>query len=484
MNIHYSHTLPDDFSCLITLLIDEGGIENFKKKYAHLIVSSLVQKYLKSHGDSFVHFSENGKPEIFVFLTTNNPFNDVVKSIRSALIKQKSILSEKLSGRIFCSEDDNLRKLFSELAMAVTQITNKLNIFKTGANGSIIINTLEIVHETGTDLESSVSVATEIAEVQLQAMRLVNLPANHKTPSMIADIVRESGEKYGYSVKLWDRQALEKEGFGALLSVSRGSNEEPRFLLLEYDGKPAAEQKTIGLVGKGVTFDTGGVSIKPSNNLYLMKSDMAGAAVMLSFVELAARLKIKSRVIAAIPLTENCVDGASTKPGDVITSYSGKTIEVIDTDAEGRLILSDALAYITTNFKTDYLIDMATLTGSVIHSLGNGAAGLFTNNDDLADALYSAGIQSGERCWRLPCWNIYLEEMKSDIADIKNLSTRQGAGAVTAAMFLSEFTGKHPAWAHLDIAGMAFGENEYGSMRSSTAYGLRLLHEFVMTNCE
>jgi leucyl aminopeptidase len=206
---------------------------------------------------------------------------------------------------------------------------------------------------------------------------------------------------------------------------------------------------------------------------------MGGAAAVLGIVELAAQLKLPVKIIGIVPSTENCVDGSSMKPGDVIRSYAGKTIEVIDTDAEGRLILADGLSYAVREYKPDVVIDLATLTGSIIQTLGYEAAGLFTVSDNLASDLTKAGEETGERLWRLPVWDEYKEEISSDIADLKNYHGKPLAGAIVAAKFLEVFTDEHPEWAHLDIAGMAFGDNDFAPGRAGTAYGIRLLRTYL-----
>jgi leucyl aminopeptidase len=258
------------------------------------------------------------------------------------------------------------------------------------------------------------------AETQIQIMDLVNAAPNYKTPQYLADWAINSGKKYDYSVTALDKKGCIETGLKALLSVNAGSEQEPRFIIMEY--KHPNAKKKVGLIGKGVTFDTGGISIKPSNNMHLMKSDMGGAAAVLGTMELVAKLKLPVHLIGIVPATENMVDGAGTRPGDVIDSYSGKTIEVIDTDAEGRLVLADGLAYMKKQFNPDVMIDLATLTGNVVTSLGFNAAGLFSNNDELSAALTKAGDTTGERVWRMPMWEAYFEDMKSDVADIANLS--------------------------------------------------------------
>ncbi len=331
-----------------------------------------------------------------------------------------------------------------------------------------------------TDLDGALTRAQIIADTTRQMIDLMNAPGNHKPPTVLADWAVQSGEHYGYTVRILDRADLEAEGLHALLSVNQGSDQPPVLIICDYQPKnPQSGVPVVGLVGKGVTFDTGGISIKPSTNMHYMKSDMGGAAAVLGTVETAARLGLPMRVIGIVPATENMVDGSATKPGDVVGSYLGKTIEVIDTDAEGRIILADGLGYMIRNYKPDTLIDLATLTGSVITTLGYAAAGLFTQNDTLAAQLAAAGDRTGERLWRLPLWDAYKDDLKSDVADVKNYSGKPLAGAITAAKFLELFTENHPAWAHLDIAGMAFADTEFGHQKNGTGYGIRLLTDFL-----
>jgi leucyl aminopeptidase len=358
----------------------------------------------------------------------------------------------------------------------------RVGLYKSESNGNhplanetvelrLLINTPAI--EAQADAEKGIL----MAETQRRIMDLVNAAPNQKTPQYLADWAQDSGEKYGYTVTSFDKKTCEEKGLKALLSVNAGSPNEPRFIIIEY--KAIEAKAKIGLIGKGVTFDTGGVSIKAATNMHLMKSDMGGAAAVFGAIEMAAKLKLPVHLIGIVPATENSVDGLGTKPGDVIGSYAGKTIEVIDTDAEGRLILADGLSYMAKEFKPEVMIDLATLTGNVIAALGYQAAGLFANNETLATALTQAGDFSGERVWRLPLWENYFDDMKSDIADIANLSSKPLAGSITAAKFLEFFIEKHPAWAHLDIAGMALATTELGTHRTATAYGVRLLTAFL-----
>ncbi len=319
-----------------------------------------------------------------------------------------------------------------------------------------------------------------VAAAQAGAIDLVNAPSNHLTPTDLARIAAERGKTHGFSVHVFDKEMIEKEGMGGLLAVNRGSSLPPTFTILDYlpEGASKEERPAVGLVGKGVTFDTGGISLKESTDLSNMKCDMAGAAAVLGALEAAARLGLRRRVVGAIPSTDNKPDGSAQNPGDVIRTYNGTTVEVEDTDAEGRLILADALAYLNRRFNPTALIDLATLTGAVYVALGDHAAGLFCNNDGLAARLLEAGTRSHERLWRLPLWSDYDRQIESDVADLKNYGGRP-AGAVTAARFLQRFIGEHPAWAHLDIAGVAFSQSEFARRRHATGFGVRVLTEFI-----
>lgn len=321
------------------------------------------------------------------------------------------------------------------------------------------------------------------AESQLGIMDLMDRPANYKKPQFLAEYAKKSGKKYGYKVTVLKGKQLEKEGLHALLSVNAGSEEPAVLIKLEYSGKKVkkGQQPHLALVGKGITFDTGGISLKSPKNMHYMKSDMGGAGAVLGAVELAAKLKLNVSVVGIIPSTENCVDGKSTKPGDVISSYSGKTIEVLDTDAEGRLILADAIPYTIKNYNPEIVIDLATLTGSAVRALGYSAAALYSDDEKLVAGLKKSAERSGERVWQMPLYEDYRRMIKSDVADIRNLGSGPLAGASVAAKFLQYFADDHPHWAHMDIAGVAFGDSEFSGMKAGTGWGVKLLVEFMKT---
>ncbi|GAB4418864.1 MAG: leucyl aminopeptidase [Bacteroidia bacterium] len=375
--------------------------------------------------------------------------------------------------------------LVLEAALGLHLATYQPGLFKTGDTPQPALAAaafeVQIIH-TAPEAKALAAEARHTAATQAAMMRLVDSPANKKTPQDLAAYAQDSARQHGYEATVLDREALQREGLHALLAVGQGSPCPPVLICLRYcPPHLAGTRPQIGLAGKGVTFDTGGISIKGSNNMHYMKSDMGGAAAVLGAVELAARLRLGLHVVGVIPATENSVDALSIRPGDVIGSYAGKTIEVIDTDAEGRLILADALAYLVAQYDPEVLIDLATLTGSCVQTLGYTAAGLFSNDDALAEALAAAGRQVYERVWRLPLWADYEADLHSDLADLRNFSGKPVAGAITAAKFLERFTSGHPRWAHLDIAGVAFGDSEFAKMRSATGYGVRLLRSYMAT---
>jgi len=326
------------------------------------------------------------------------------------------------------------------------------------------------------DVTAGGRVGDAIAAGHRLARDLQMQPGNVCTPSYLADQAKQLAAAHGFTVTVLDRAAMRQEGMGAVLAVAQGSAQEPRFIVLEYTA--AGDAAPVGLVGKGVTFDSGGISIKPAQNMEEMKFDMSGAAAVLGAFEVLGRLKPKVNVVGLIPATENLPSGTAVKPGDVVKSHLGKTIEIINTDAEGRLILCDALSYVR-RFKPAAVLDVATLTGAVVVALGHVAIGVMGNDDALIGEVREAGERAGERCWPLPLWDDYRDLLKSDIADVKNSGGR-GAGAIAGGWFLREFVNGYP-WAHLDIAGTAYTEGEGPSQaKGPTAAGVRLFSEFVL----
>jgi leucyl aminopeptidase len=335
------------------------------------------------------------------------------------------------------------------------------------------------IHGTVIAPEGDAKALTRTARAMAEAVETVrnlgNTPANVLTPTELAAHAEEVCKRVGVKCTVYGKREITRMKMGGLLAVNRGSVEEPRFVVMEYTPKKA--RKHVALVGKGITFDSGGISIKPAEKMEEMKFDMCGAAAVVGIVEAAAKLELPVKLTAVFASTDNLPSGSAYKPGEIITMMSGKTVEVVNTDAEGRMILADALHYVSQR-KPDHLIDFATLTGACVVALGSEAAGLFSNDDELARKLIESGERVGERLWRLPAWDEYKDLIRSEWADMKNSGGRWG-GAVTAAVFLKEFV-DCPSWAHLDIAGTAYAESETArEARGANGAGVRVTIDFL-----
>ena len=326
--------------------------------------------------------------------------------------------------------------------------------------------------EKGADKGRIISEATNLAR------DMVNEPANYMTPTDMAETAAKLAREQGLEITILDLEQMKKLGMGGMLGVSRGSRQPPKFMVMNYKGGTAKEPD-IALVGKGITFDSGGISIKPSEKLQEMKGDMAGGAAVIAAMVAISQLKPKINVMALIPATENLPDGNALKPGDVLTAMNGKTMEIISTDAEGRLILADALSY-ARKHGARKMVDAATLTGACLIALGDICTGAFGNNQELIDLIIAAGNEAGERIWQMPMFDEYGEQNKSDVADVKNVGGRL-AGAITAAKFLAEFVDDTP-WVHLDIAGTSLTDKERGyQIKGATGVPVRTLVNLVVS---
>ena len=349
----------------------------------------------------------------------------------------------------------------------------------TSANEKLTLRSVQIAVASAQELPQvrrGIRTATVVGSAVILARNLTNAPANEITPDTLARQTRIEGRQAGFKVTVFGRKEIRRLGMGGLTGVSQGSAAPPRFIILQYN--PGGRGRgTVVLVGKGVTFDSGGISIKPSAGMAEMKMDMAGAAAVIGTMSAAARLNVPFHLVGLIPATENLSGGSAMRPGDILRHYNGKTSEVDNTDAEGRLILADALGY-AARFSPDLVIDLATLTGAVVVALGHFAAGMLGNDQQTMDLLATAGRRTYERVWQLPMFEEYEPLVKSDIADVKNVGGRW-AGAITGAMFLRKFVGKH-RWVHLDIAGTAMLEEATAyAHKGGSGFGVRLLVEFL-----
>lgn len=364
---------------------------------------------------------------------------------------------------------------------------------KEKAEDKPMMETLNIMSGKAAAAKEQFGILEKLAESVNFTRNLVNEPPNVIYPETFAAQLK-SFNKLGIKVDILDEKQIRALGMGALIGVAQGSVRPPRVAILRYDGagKSAAKNKKgkgengpIALIGKGVTFDTGGISIKPAGGMEEMKWDMAGAGAVVGAMMALASRKARVNVIGAVGLVENMPDGNAQRPGDIVTSYAGQTIEVLNTDAEGRLVLCDVMAYVQDKYKPSVMVDLATLTGAILVALGHEFAGLYSNDDELSKQLVKAGEATGERLWRMPLCDAYDREVDGFQSDLKNIGNGREAGSATAAHFLGRFVQKGVKWAHLDIAGTAWAKKDHGvTPKGASAYGVRLLNHWIAENFE
>lgn len=320
--------------------------------------------------------------------------------------------------------------------------------------------------------------AEALSNGQIACQEWLNKPANLKKPDTLSLYLKNLAKKYDLKYTVFNRKKCEELGLGAYLSVNQGSAYDAAFTILEYK-TTVKDAKTFGLVGKCVLFDTGGISLKNPDNMHYMKSDMGGATAVLGTLIYAAEMQLPVNIVAILPITDNAISENAFLPSDVITAYNGKTIEVLNTDAEGRMILADGLSYMAKNFKTDLMIDLATLTGSSVRMFGDTCGAMFSNDEELKNLLIKTGDKTNQRLWNLPLWDIWKDDIQSDVADLKNISMKPIGDCIVAAKFLEQFIENHPKWAHLDIAGVAFGSVGYAKEKAATGFGVQLLADLI-----
>ncbi|MFC5831635.1 leucyl aminopeptidase [Nonomuraea insulae] len=385
-----------------------------------------------------------------------------------ALRKSAAALTRKVKGRdtLIVVPPDGDVAVFAEAALLAAYT------FKIGEPGKRAVRTLVF---TGAD-EERVRRAETLAHAVALARDLSNTPSSVKTPAWLAE---RAGE-VGVPVEVWDEERLQADGFGGILAVGKGSASPPRLIQLSYTPDEPAERHVV-LVGKGITFDSGGLSLKPTENMKFQKTDMAGGAVVIAVLGALAAMRAPIRVTGLVAAAENMPSGTSQRPSDVITHYGGRTVEVLNTDAEGRLVLADALAYADAVLDPDTVVDIATLTGAITVALGRNVGAVYSSDDALAEQLVEAGQVADDRLWRMPLIEDYKPALESSIADMANVEagSRFGAGSITAALFLREFAGKRP-WAHLDVAGVGRSTVDEGTLsKGATGFGVRVLLEWL-----
>lgn len=417
-----------------------------------------------------------GKRKEITIETIRQAMGTVAKRVRQAKVESFSIaLPSVIPGRIS----------WLEVAQAMVEGailgSYRFTVYRSEAGSEQEISSMNILLPRKDQLRQvaeGIRRGIATAEATVFVRDLCNHPSNVLTPTRVADEARTIAKAEGITIKILEQKEMERLGMGALLGVARGSQEPPKFIILEYNGAKKKDERPVVLVGKTITFDTGGISLKPAENMEHMKADMTGGAEVLASIRAASRLRLPLRLISILPVAENMPGGRAMKPGDIVKTLSGKTVEVQNTDAEGRLILADGLAY-AMRYKPATLIDIATLTGACMVALGQFAIGMFGTDKTLKDQVRKAGQTAGERVWEMPLWEEYFEQLKSDVADMRNIGGR-GGGMITAALFLSKFVGDCP-WVHLDIASTDWSERERAYVpKGPTAIGTRLLVQYLI----
>ena len=465
----------DNFSGTILIPV----FETYSKSIVPISFNGLEITSKVFFGKKDTHYLAEKNDNTYVFIGLGKTID--YKSLKTIFRRISSKLQDNFSSNVALVipeqfTQDQVEAMISGLLLG----TYNLGHFKTEKEEHPFLNpdfTLNLVSEK--DYLATAKKGIKIAKAQLAAYNLVDLPPNTINPKYLANWAKETGDKYGFEVEVLGHEASKIAGLGAFLAVGKGSENEPQFIIMNYTPSEEVKHiKHVGLVGKGITFDTGGLNIKTAGMVH-MKCDMAGGAAVFGAMQLIADLQLPVKVTAIVPCAENSVDAKSFVPSDVIHSYSGHSIEIIDTDAEGRLVLADGLSYLIKNFGPEYIVDIATLTGSSVATFGYECGALFTNNEEMAKKLKENGDAIGERLWPLPLWDVYKSDIESDIADVKNFSGKPVAGAISAAKFLEYFTQEHKAWAHLDVAGVTFNDDEFAKSKHATAYGVHLLTKFI-----
>ncbi|MEW8957340.1 leucyl aminopeptidase [Clostridium sp.] len=397
-----------------------------------------------------------------------------------ALRKVNELKASTVAVKFFKVDSVCTKRTLKGIVEGLTLANYKFDKFKSDRKEATLkeIVIKGIAEEDMSKAEIALEEANTLVDGTIIARDLVNEPANFMYPETLAKEVEKIGKDSGFQVEIFDENKINELGMKAFMEVAKGSDNPPRFIVMRYFGDEDNKNNILGLVGKGLTYDSGGYSIKPTDGMVTMKSDMGGAAAVIGAMSAIAKMKIKANVVAVVAACENLISGGAYKPGDIISSMGGKTIEVLNTDAEGRLTLVDAVHYVIEKEKASKVVDVATLTGAVVMALGRTATGVVTNNHEFYGELQKASEISGEKIWELPAFDEYKELIKSDIADLKNIGGRFG-GTITAGLFIGEFVQDKP-WLHLDIAGTAWEDKDNNYLtKGGTGVGVRTLYYLV-----
>ena len=440
--------------------------KNFNKNISAFFTGKKNEIFVNAHDEGITYFIGLGKSTLqnFEIQQVANKFSQAQKKNLQAV--PTLVLADFLT-----------EKQFEEFVKGLLIGTYNYPFEKTHPfwNAKFEIH-FEIVSQK--KLDTITERALALSNGQIACQDWLNKPANLKKPDTFSLYLKNLAKKHDLKYTSFNRKKCEELGLGAYLSVNQGSAYDAAFTILEYK-TTVKNAKTIGLVGKCVLFDTGGISLKNPDNMHYMKSDMGGATAVLGTLIYAAEMQLPVNIIAILPITDNAISENAFLPSDVITAYNGKTIEVLNTDAEGRMILADGLSYMAKNYKTDCIIDLATLTGSSVRMFGDTCGALFSNNEEFKNLLIKTGDKTNQRLWNLPLWDIWKDDIQSDVADLKNISMKPIGDCIVAAKFLEQFIENHPKWAHLDIAGVAFGNVGYAKEKAAPGFGVQLLADLI-----
>ena len=442
-------------------------------------INSLLLK--NKDEDYFVFNYHSTKPKKIIFINQKNNKDEFeIQNIGGKVISEIKLAKD--INVIFSNENKSLENFYFNFFLGCFlkkySFTKYKTIFKKNENAKEIINLLITSSNKNFFIKIKNNIENIVNGVFL-TRDLVSEPPNYLNPEKFVSEIKKLS-KLGLKVDVFDYSKMKKIGMNALLGVAQGSKNLPYFVTITWKPNNSKNKKPLSFIGKGVCFDTGGISLKPAKFMEDMKYDMAGAGAVVGLMKTLALRKSKSYVVGAVALVENMPGGSAQRPGDIVKSYSGKTIEVLNTDAEGRLILADAIYYIDEQYKPELIVDLATLTGAIVVSLGSEYAGLFSNNDKLSEKLIKAGEIENEKLWRFPLHKNYDKLMESKVADMQNINYSGGAGSITAAQFLQRFLKNGTPWAHLDIAGMAWTKKDLETIPTgATGYGVKLLNKFV-----
>lgn len=468
MKITLSNTVQKEYTQIFNFINEENWHEeqhNFTKNTIHFFSGKKNEVFVLAENNCTQYLIGVGSnPKDFEFQKISNDFSQKNrKNIQSVATK---INSKHL-------QENQLAELIKGLFLGTYQYPFKEEHPFWSEHFQLDIENLP--SEKLTEISNE---ALALCTGQFTGMDWLNKPANFKKTDMVSNFLKSISEQYKFKYTAYNRTECENLGLGAFVSVNQGSAMDCAFTILEHTSSDP-NAKTVGLIGKCVLFDTGGISLKNPDNMHYMKSDMGGATAVIGTLIAAAELQIPVNIIAILPITDNAISEKAYLPSDVITAYNGKTIEVLNTDAEGRMTLADALSYLTKNYQTDHVIDLATLTGSAVRMFGDTCGAFFSNDDELKEALTKSGNHTNQKLWNLPLWDVWLDDFKSDVADFKNISMKPIGDCIVAGKFLEQFINNHPSWAHLDIAGVAFGNVNYAKEKAATGYGVQLLLHYL-----